>query len=227
MEEPAVDIVYSRTARRFIGRWKSGRVRLTAPAGASEAEIRRALDSLMPRLLARRPAASLYADGQKIEQPGICVVIRVSPDARGRVAVRGTTASAELLVDPSLSLADADVQRAVSGLLLRMARSRSREVLLPAAVLKARELGLAPASWATGSGVRTLGTCSARGEITLSAALMFMPPELRTYVICHELAHLTHHNHSAAFHALLDSYLDGRERELKAKLRAFPLPLVR
>lgn len=227
MEEPAVDIVYSRTARRFIGRWKSGRVRLTAPAGASAAEIRHALDTLMPLLLARRPAATLYADGQMIEQPGIRVAIHVSPDARGRVAVRGTTANAELLVDPSLSLADAEVQRAVSALLLRIARSRARDVLLPAAALKARELGISPAAWITGCGVRTLGTCSARGEITLSAALMYMPAELRTYVICHELAHLTHLDHSAAFHALLDSYLDGRERELKAKLKAFPLPLVR
>ena len=56
---------------------------------------------------------------------------------------------------------------------------------------------------------------------------MYMPDELRRYVICHELAHLTYHNHSKAFHALADRYLDGRERELDARLKAFRLPLVR
>lgn len=225
--QPPVDILYKRSARRFIARWNGDRVRLTAPADASDAEVREALDKLLPRLMARRPQEPLYADGQVIEQPGIRVEIRVTPDARGGVGLRGNTARAEMLVDPSLDLADAEVQRTVSGMLMRVARMRAQAVIVPMAAGIAAGLGVKPRAWLTGSGLRTLGTCSGRGEITLSGALMYMPDELRRYVICHELAHLTHHNHSEAFHALADRYLDGRERELDARLKAFRLPLVR
>lgn len=37
------------------------------------------------------------------------------------------------------------------------------------------------------------------GRITLNTALLFVPENLRTYVIIHELAHIPHPNHSRAF----------------------------
>lgn len=57
--------------------------------------------------------------------------------------------------------------------------------------------------------------------------LVFLPQELRDYIICHELAHLSEMNHSPRFHALLDSYLDGREAMLAARLRAYSWPVLR
>lgn len=57
--------------------------------------------------------------------------------------------------------------------------------------------------------------------------LVFLPLELSDYVIYHELAHLTEMNHSPRFHALLDSYLGGREAELVRKLKGFVWPVLR
>lgn len=48
------------------------------------------------------------------------------------------------------------------------------------------------------------GSCSAKGNINLNLHLMQIPEYMRDYVILHELAHLKHHNHGPAFHALLE-----------------------
>lgn len=48
------------------------------------------------------------------------------------------------------------------------------------------------------------GSCSARGVIMLSSRLLFLPPDLAAHVVYHELAHLSHMDHSAAFHRKLE-----------------------
>lgn len=63
------------------------------------------------------------------------------------------------------------------------------------------------------------GSCSSQNRISLSLFLMTLPEHLRDFVILHELCHTVHHNHSAAFHALLDRLTAGRERELHRELR--------
>jgi predicted metal-dependent hydrolase len=43
------------------------------------------------------------------------------------------------------------------------------------------------------------GSCSARGVITLNVALLFQPEDVVRYLLCHELAHTRHLNHSPRF----------------------------
>lgn len=224
-----VEVVAHRAARRFIARRGSdGRVRLTVPPGCSEAEARRALDKLAPRLLARQqPARRLYAPGMVIEQPGIRIEIAHDAGARGGLRLTGNTACARILIGPELDMDRHDVCAAISRLMMRVARHRAPAVLIKQAREIALAKGLQPRSWSIGSGLRTLGRCTSDGNISLSAALMYAPEHLRRYVICHELAHLTEMNHSPRFHTLCDAYCAGQEHALAAELKTFPWPLLR
>ena len=50
------------------------------------------------------------------------------------------------------------------------------------------------------------GSCSSDNNISLNWRLVHYEPELINYVIIHELAHLSHHNHSQRFWALVAKY---------------------
>jgi predicted metal-dependent hydrolase len=50
------------------------------------------------------------------------------------------------------------------------------------------------------------GSCSSQGNLNFNWQLIHYPPAVIDYVIIHELAHLVHHNHSAAFWQLVAKY---------------------
>lgn len=57
------------------------------------------------------------------------------------------------------------------------------------------------------------GSCSAKGSLTFSTRLALVKPELLEYVVAHELCHMRHMDHSAAFWKELSEYIsDCRER---------------
>jgi predicted metal-dependent hydrolase len=63
------------------------------------------------------------------------------------------------------------------------------------------------------------GSCSSQGKIRLSWRLILAPPEVRRFVVAHEVAHLRHLDHGAKFKALeLRLYGPGLA-EAKAQLR--------
>ena len=68
--------------------------------------------------------------------------------------------------------------------------------------------------------VSNWGSCSVRGNINLNLRLVTLPPELRDYVMLHELCHLRHLNHGPQFHALLEQVCPGH-RALARQLKAY------
>jgi len=54
---------------------------------------------------------------------------------------------------------------------------------------------------------RRWGSCSTDGTLRFSWRVMTLEPSLIEYVVVHELAHLTHHNHSADYWALVKKML--------------------
>ncbi len=54
---------------------------------------------------------------------------------------------------------------------------------------------------------RRWGSCSIDGTLRFSWRVMMLEPSLIEYVVVHELAHLTHHNHSANYWALVKEVL--------------------
>ena len=64
--------------------------------------------------------------------------------------------------------------------------------------------------------VSNWGSCSSRKNINLNLRLVTLPPELRDYVLLHELCHLKYMNHGPQFHALLESVCPGHRALQKA-----------
>jgi hypothetical protein len=63
------------------------------------------------------------------------------------------------------------------------------------------------------------GSCSSQGRIRLSWRLILAPPEVRRFVVAHEVAHLVHLDHSAKFKALEARLYGPGLAEAKAMLR--------
>ena len=217
-------VKFKPNARRFIARWATDHVDLTAPAVASVADTLAALDRLAPRLLACRvPDVVRFHDGQEIRLDGIVIAIVRQDFRRDSIFVSQRDPEyATVSVGASFDLGEASTTQFISKALKTIARKNASNILLP----RARELaalhGCRPSGWQISSGSRILGQCNGAGIIKL-----FLTSELRDYIICHELAHLSELNHSPRFHQVCDSYLGGREKELIAKLKSFHWPLLR
>ena len=83
----------------------------------------------------------------------------------------------------------------------------------------ARRAGIAQPRLFLSSALARWGSCNTRREVRLAWRLVKAPAELVDYVICHELAHLRHMNHSAAFWAEVERQCPGHA-ELRKRLFA-------
>ena len=67
---------------------------------------------------------------------------------------------------------------------------------------------------------RRWGSCSDRKAIRINWRLVQAPDAVRRSVVAHEVAHLTHFDHSPAFHALLAALFEGDVKAADRWLRA-------
>lgn len=224
-----IKVSVRRGSTRASIRRRNGRWLLIVPPGADMDRVWKWLESVKPSLFARLPEKSLFS----FDQP---VVLGEGSSARREIAVVSSlrarkgeifATSGAIHVGEDLDLDDIDVQGTISRLLLRLAYKGAPEILIPRAREIARRVGDEPSEWTISRGHTVLGRCSSRRAIALSCACVFLPPELRDYIVCHELAHLREMNHSARFHALCDAYCSGREKELIAKLHNYKWPVMR
>jgi predicted metal-dependent hydrolase len=76
--------------------------------------------------------------------------------------------------------------------------------------LKAVSVGDAETRW---------GSCSSAGRIRYNWRLILAPPEVRRYVVAHEVAHLIHMNHGREFKALESRLFEGDAEAASLLLR--------
>lgn len=102
---------------------------------------------------------------------------------------------------------------------------REARAYLPATIERlARDYGFTYSALRISSAHTRWGSCSGKNSISLSLYIMLLPEHLREFIILHELCHTRHHNHSAAFHALLDRCVGGNEKQLNRELRRYRIP---
>ncbi|HTI37898.1 MAG TPA: SprT family zinc-dependent metalloprotease [Vicinamibacterales bacterium] len=210
-----VHLVRMRRARRYVMRLRpDGALRITIPRGGSRAEALRFAERHLPWALRQRARQREnvtdheWVDGTRVLLDGMPQPIVICR-ADGAVVARLGRISAVVAPDTTVR---ASLQRAI-----RTAAARELPVQL---------LALAAAHGFTVRRVTVRdqrsrwGSCSPSGTIALNYRLLLMPPEVRRYILVHELAHLLHPNHSRRFWACVESMdpgFRGSERWLKSQ----------
>ena len=116
-----------------------------------------------------------------------CVLEKTFPEIEGKVRLGNEVFS--------VSPATVNFRRALEAAFLRLAK-----IELPArAWALAANIGAPLKSISVRNQRTRWGSCSSNGRISLNWRLLQMPEFVGDYIICHELAHLKHMNHSAHF----------------------------
>jgi len=131
-----------------------------------------------------------WREGERIPFLGGGLTLRLARGARSRADRK----DGELWV-VTRDGTDTQVEQAVVRWYKRIAHTHLGERLQ----VLAQAAQLAIPTLTISSAMGRWGSCSSSREIRLTWRLMKAPPDLVDYVICHELAHLRHMNHSNAF----------------------------
>ncbi len=140
----------------------------------------------------RKVAPVAWREGERIPFLGGGLTLRLARGARSRADRR----DAELWVVTRDGTAS-QIEQAVVRWYKRAAHAYLAErlrALADAAKLSHPTLTIS-------SAMARWGSCSSKREVRLAWRLVKAPPDLVDYVICHELAHLRHMDHSGAFWA--------------------------
>lgn len=89
---------------------------------------------------------------------------------------------------------------------IRWLEDQARRELQTRTRIQSQALGLTPGTLRLSRAHGRWGSMSTRGTLSLNRSLIFCPPEVIDYVIIHELCHIAHPNHSAAFWARVSKY---------------------
>lgn len=204
-----VNVRVLKTARRVTARWKADVLHICIPPGLSIDSFNVILDGMMPDIMAMKPVAapsSMYYDGYTFENDIVRIKVMESAGERvGYVSAYPVLADdkAELrIVAPPSHAGLTGNEAVIAKLIQKYAYVKSQKVLVD----ELRQIASDKRLLSRVTGIKIsrnntkLGTCSSRGEITLSRRLLFMPRDMRRAVMTHELAHLDHFDHSEAFY---------------------------
>lgn len=210
--ELPIIITKNRRAKRLIMRYdtKLRAVKLTLPRAVSQARGLAFVASKEAWIASQQqalPQAIIpFAAGQKLPLLGHDVVIE-------HVAGRGLVRMEEgrLIV----TAAQEFMARRVQDFVKRMLLDEIQKIIAK----QTEKLPKKPARISLRETTSRWGSCSTRGTLSFCWRLAFAPYHVLEYVVCHELAHLTHHNHSKEYWGLLASmcsHVEESERWLKA-----------
>lgn len=201
-----------------------GDVRVSAPHGVSEGEIRAFVQQHLAWIRRHRdriralprPAAPTFQPGEVhyLEGKPLALVVRNGTPGASVGLGMGTT-----LVLSAPAHADAD---ALARALERFYRAHLRAALPPLLARWEPRMGVRVAAWGVKRMKTRWGSCNPRARrIWLNLELAKRRPALLEYVVVHELAHLHVADHGPAFQALMTRFLPNW-RALRRELNAWP-----
>jgi predicted metal-dependent hydrolase len=207
-----IEIRRVRSARRLRLRFDevAGVLKLTCPWRTSRrAALAWALDQheWIETQLARAEPAEPFAPGASVPLEGREV----------RIVWREEWPRAPALADGELRCGGP--RAALSRRIEDFLRRRARDTMSSDIAEFAAAAGVTPRSVTIGDAATRWGSCSSDGRIRMSWRLILAPPEVRRYVVAHEVAHLVHLNHGPEFKAAEARLFGTGLSEAKAALR--------
>ncbi|MDN0081484.1 SprT family zinc-dependent metalloprotease [Crenobacter sp. SG2305] len=196
LPEGRVPVRVSRKARTRISlRIANGEVKLAAPPGVPLAELQRILELRRDWIAQHWRAVPIVSEALPERVSLFGQALRPAPHEGKRRSVRRD--------GDMLWLAGA-IEPAEQRALLAQWLAREAALYLPARTAAlARHTGLIPREVKLANARGRWGSCTSAGVVRLNWRLVQAPVAISDYVIVHELAHLQHMNHSAAFWALV------------------------
>jgi predicted metal-dependent hydrolase len=214
---PVAQVRHSQRARRVAVRvMASGAVELVVPRGMSDRHAHAFLES-------RREWVQHHVERRR----SLATPAESFPPARISLPLTGEGWSVFLAggvgrprlreVGQVLELRGTATREQQLRLLLRWLACRAEQVLQPMLESVAREHGFAFSALHVRRQRTRWGSCSSRGVISLNLALLFQSADVVRYLLCHELSHTRHMNHSARFWRCVEQ-CEPRWRQLDAQL---------
>lgn len=199
---PAIVLVRHRCARRYILRvLPDGTLRVTLPRWGSRREALRFVDDSREWVARQRAAqageaaaACRWRVGAAVLVDGEPAVLRVEQRPDG---MRLWCGEAHVPLQGPCDPGD------LRGPVTRWLRARARRELPAALRALAAQHGLRVRRVSVRNQRSRWGACSRQGSITLNWRLVQVPPDVREYVLLHELMHLRELSHSSRFWRLV------------------------
>lgn len=200
----AVTVVRSSRRRRTIAvSVAAGSVRVLAPMPTTDAYLTGLLRDRATWLAARLRRAEQQAQATPLS-PGSCVpylgesvvlTVELGRVRRPRVEHRGS----DIRIVLPLTIPESGHAEAARTALIAWYRERATRVLATLVQQWSEHSGLVPTRVVVRDQRRRWGSCGPDGTIRLNWRLVLLEPALADYVVVHELAHLRHRHHQAAF----------------------------
>jgi predicted metal-dependent hydrolase len=135
------------------------------------------------------------------------LVIVPTNNDRGCLSIRKNIIEVE--IPTNWNMKDDSTQDTIKSAIMDAVRKEAKSYLPDRTKLIAKEKGITVNNVRINKAKTRWGSCSSKKNINLSLFLMLLPEEFIEYVIHHELAHIKHQNHSAAFWDHLEQLLPG------------------
>ena len=203
---------------------RNGRVRVAYPWFSSRERALQFLEAKLDWALATLEKQRATAEQRLIRPPFRTrhheLVVLCDPNCI-RPSARITSNKVTVRHHPDSDITDSDVQQIINKGITEALRREAKEYIPQRVKEIARRIGLEYRSVSVRATRSKWGSCSSRNDLSMSVYLMLLPDHLIDFIIIHELCHTVHRNHSAAFHALVDHHVGGREKELNRELKQF------
>lgn len=203
---------------------RNGRVRVAYPWFSSRERALQFLEAKLDWALATLEKQRATAEQRLIRPPFRTrhheLVVLCDPNCT-QPSARITSDKVTVRHYPDSDISDNNIQQVINKGITEALRREAKEYIPQRVEEIARRIGLEYRSVSVRATRSKWGSCSSRNDLSMSVYLMLLPDHLIDFIIIHELCHTVHRNHSAAFHALVDHHVGGREKELNRELKQF------